>query len=84
MLAKCSNPGCQAPFDYREGRLMRFSETQSTDQPAEAKRLIRHFWLCGKCSALYMLECDLEMTLKLKLRHEEPAKNSLSCFSCAA
>ena len=56
MDMKCCNPGCDAPFDYREGRLIRVSKDPSKDNPSETQRLIEHFWLCGKCSIDFVLE----------------------------
>jgi len=52
MLAKCSNPECESPFDYREGQLVRFLK----GQPRVNRPLIEHFWLCGKCSELFVLK----------------------------
>jgi hypothetical protein len=43
MLTKCCHPECHAPFDFREGRLIRFSRGISNGQSAESQRLIEHF-----------------------------------------
>jgi hypothetical protein len=77
MITKCFNPACQAPFDYREGRLVRFSSKNQTSE-AEKYSSIEHFWLCGDCSALYKFECKAGMPVKLIvdekiIRKEEPA-----------
>ncbi len=68
MLSKCCNPECEAPFDYREGRLIRLSRTLPGGEPGENQRKIKHFWLCGKCAALYILEYEAGLNLKEKLR----------------
>ena len=84
MLAKCCNPGCEAPFDYREGRLIRFSRTLSSGQPAENQRLIEHFWLCGKCAGLYVFEYESGINIKIKPRCRELSEKHLSHFNSAA
>ena len=48
MFAKCLNPDCQASFDYREGRVARFS-TLPLDRHAPATLTrVEHYWLCGR------------------------------------
>jgi len=41
MFEKCLNPDCDLPFDYREGRLIRFCSTKAKS-PAERHR-VEHF-----------------------------------------
>ena len=84
MFIKCCNPECEAPFDYREGRLIRFSGNSANGKPADDHPLIRHFWLCGKCAGLYVFEYESETTVRIKLRHQEPSKENLSHFVSAA
>lgn len=84
MFMKCCNPECEEPFDYREGRLIRFSRTLSNGNPAENQRLIQHFWLCGKCSGLYVFECESGMAVKIKPRDQELSEENLSHFVSAA
>jgi len=84
MLAKCCNPGCEAPFDHREGRLIRFSRKLSSGQPAENQRLIEHFWLCGKCAGLYVFEYESGINVRIKPRHQESTEDNLSYFVSAA
>jgi hypothetical protein len=78
MISKCSNSGCEAPFDYREGRLVRVSRTPLNDQAAVAQRVIEHFWLCGKCAALYVFAYESGENAALKLRHQESPRQSLA------
>ena len=66
MLIKCCNPKCEAPFDYREGRLIRFSGNSANGKTLENHPLIRHFWLCGKCAGLYVFEYESGITVKNK------------------
>lgn len=84
MLIKCCNPACEAPFDYREGRLIRFSSKAANGRPSEHHPLIQHFWLCGTCAALYVFEYESGMTVKIKPRHQESCQKKLSYFVSAA
>jgi hypothetical protein len=51
----CANRRCGAPFDYRKGRLFRFSYQLHNVSP-EAGHAVVHFWLCAKCCKTYTLE----------------------------
>ena len=63
----CANRRCGAHFDYRKGRLFRFSYRL---QNAEAGHAIVHFWLCAKCCKLYTLEYrEKSGTAVLRLKH---------------
>jgi hypothetical protein len=78
MITKCFNPACQAPFDYRAGRLVRFSSKNQSSSEKEKHSGIEHFWLCGGCATLYKFECKAGMPVKLiadvkVARPEEPA-----------
>ncbi len=84
MLTKCCNPGCEAPFDYREGRLIRCSCKPVVGKHSESHSLIRHFWLCGECAEQYVFEYELGKSVKIKPRHQQMSKESVSCFVCAA
>ena len=84
MLMKCCNPMCEAPFDYREGRLIRFSSKQTNDKPAENRPLIQHFWLCGNCAGLFVFESESGITVKIKPRHQEQSEKNISYFVSAA
>ena len=84
MLAKCCNPECEAPFDHREGRLIRFSMMLSNFENSENRRLIEHFWLCGKCSGFYLFEYEPGVRVKIKPRHQESTEDNLSYFVSAA
>jgi hypothetical protein len=82
MISKCSNSECEAPFNYREGRLVRVSRTPLNDQAAANQRVIEHFWLCGKCAAVYVLAYESGENAALKLRHQESSRQSVAEFVC--
>jgi hypothetical protein len=84
MLLKCCNPECEAPFDYREGRLIRFSSEQANAKSAENRSLIQHFWLCGKCAGLFVFEHESGISVRIRPRHQELPKKNRSCFVSAA
>jgi len=71
MFAKCANPDCGKPFDYREGQLVRFNRTVLAGSIERSERLIEHFWLCGSCSEHYFLSLEAQ-NIEMKLRNEEP------------
>lgn len=76
MFSQCANPGCDRPFNYRQGRLLRFSNILSghrfLDDPC-----VKHFWLCDTCNRNYVLEYETNVGIVLRSRqsgslaHEE-------------
>jgi len=84
MFIKCCNSECQAPFDHRHGRLIRFSRTIAEGKYCMNQSFIRHFWLCGKCAELYVFDYESGMSVKIKPRHEESSKGRLSRAASAA
>jgi hypothetical protein len=81
---KCCNPTCQKPFDHREGRLVRFSRKLASRKPCEDDHLIEHFWLCGKCSGLYVFEYNSGMNIKIRPRDRKLSEGNPSHFVTAA
>jgi hypothetical protein len=81
---KCCNPLCDAPFDYRQGRLVRFSEAITDADTPEARVRIRHFWLCGKCAEIYAFEHHAGTSVRIKPRVAERPANHPSHFVSAA
>jgi hypothetical protein len=76
---KCCNPSCDAVFDHREGRLIRFSGRLTSAKTLESRTFIQHYWLCGKCSETYVFDRKSSSSLKIKLREqllrtEEPSE----------
>ena len=79
MFEKCLNPDCGLPFDYREGRLIRFSSADAeslTEQPT-----VEHFWLCGECSERYVFPHEREAGMKIRLRVEEPQETAVRALA---
>jgi hypothetical protein len=83
MIMKCCNPMCEVPFDYREGRLIRFSRPLNGES-SESQRLIQHFWLCGKCTGLYVFEYESGINVRIKPRYPTLSEESTSYFVFAA
>lgn len=78
MFEKCANPDCDRPFDFREGQLVRFRRSASNVRCAANRCVVEveHFWLCGRCSELYVLERKSE-SIAMKPRADEfPAGDS--------
>jgi hypothetical protein len=71
MFRKCSNFDCGAPFDYREGQLIRSCEFPMDGQSLADQQHIEHFWLCGSCLKLYVFEYKVGTGMKIKLRVRE-------------
>jgi hypothetical protein len=83
MITKCCNPECEEPFDYREGRLIRFSRAMSGGEHAENRQWIEHFWLCGKCSGIYVFECNSGISVNIKPRDRELSQDDIPHFVSA-
>jgi hypothetical protein len=84
MIVKCCNPMCEAPFDYREGRLIRISSNLTDEKTTENHSSIQHFWLCGKCADLYEFEYESGINLKIKPDHQELSERNHSYSVSAA
>ena len=57
MVNHCANPQCGKPLHYlREGRVYVFDVTRFAASAADRTRRMEHFWLCGVCSDMYLLE----------------------------
>jgi hypothetical protein len=56
MFSVCANPACQAPFDYRQGRLFRFHKDHPSGEKPPNTHSVQHFWLCGVCCGAHTLE----------------------------
>jgi hypothetical protein len=82
MFAKCSNPDCGLPFDHREGRLIRF-RSPDAKSPSEHD-CIEHFWLCGKCSELYVFEYESGAGIMITRRVTEFQKTAALSLAATA
>jgi len=49
MVAKCANPTCNEPFDYRTGRLFFVHVCCARDEARPNSHGVQHFWLCAMC-----------------------------------
>jgi|SRR6185437_1979441 hypothetical protein len=74
---KCANPTCTANFEWLAGgRLFRFNGSSRPIEPSGGKaelsansaqsQLVKHFWLCEKCSSLYTLTYDPEQGVSIR------------------
>lgn len=81
MSIRCCNPKCNAPFDYRQGRLIRIS------RPASGGNInlkpIEHVWICGRCSCLFVLEHTEGARVNLRPRELNPCPESRVAFASA-
>ena len=76
---KCANPACATPFHWLSGgRFFRFhrgpARTIPTDGGAgrvENVRLVKHFWLCERCSDIYTLGYEHGRGVLLRLQWPE-------------
>jgi hypothetical protein len=82
MVEKCSNPDCGLPFDYREGRLIRFCSTDPKS-PAE-HHCVEHFWLCGKCTERYVFAHERRVGMKMRLRVTESQETAARSLAATA
>lgn len=82
---KCCNPECEALFDYREGRLVRFAIPAAGGRRSGGQTTIQHFWLCGKCSEEFRFERDSNTQIRLRPREEKvrPRRESSDFVSAA-
>lgn len=58
MISKCANPACPAKFDHRDGKLFRFPKQSTRANGPANTHSVQHFWLCGECFEMYLLEYD--------------------------
>ncbi|HEX3659989.1 MAG TPA: hypothetical protein VHU89_01075 [Acidobacteriaceae bacterium] len=58
MVSHCANPKCAKPLHYlREGRIFVFDVPgKDTDRDGKRSRRMEHFWLCGACSRIMLME----------------------------
>lgn len=80
MVNQCANPSCGKPLHYlREGRIFVF-DLPDPDVPVPAPggraRRLQHFWLCGPCSEIMVMEqtSEAEIRLAFKSRKVETGK----------
>ncbi len=81
MFAKCSNPACGAPLNHREGRLIRLCKPPLDGQASTGQHRVELFWLCGRCSELYVFEYEKGAGMKIKLRARERPESAVPVFA---
>jgi hypothetical protein len=81
MVEKCSNPDCGVPFDYREGRLIRFCKPPLDGQSPAGQHRVEHFWLCRSCSELYVFEYQNGAGMRIKLRVRDLREEAAPIFA---
>jgi hypothetical protein len=70
MVNQCANPNCCKPLHYlREGRIFVFDlPDPSTPAPGGRARRLQHFWLCGPCSEIMVMEQTSEMEIQVRVK----------------
>lgn len=84
MITNCCNSECRAPFDFRQGRIIRICKAMPNDCASEIEHPIEHFWLCANCSERYVFEYESRLNLKLKTRVEAASRSKVPDFASAA
>jgi len=53
----CANPECAAPFNFRQGQLLRLCHYHPKGNAHSVNQYsLKHFWLCKQCTEIYTLE----------------------------
>lgn len=69
MVNHCANPQCGKPLHYlREGRVYVFDVTRYAVAAEDRTHRMEHFWLCGVCSDVYLLEHTADSGVRLSDR----------------
>ena len=82
MFWQCANPECHSPFNYRQGRLFRFSNIRPGRRLLE-NACVRHFWLCSNCNRDDVLEYKTDVGIVLRSRPGSVVqRNTLPSVCC--
>jgi hypothetical protein len=81
---KCANPECEVCFDYRQGRLFRFSIGQSNRKWRVGAHSVRHFWLCRLCAETFTLSYREGQGVLIGHRFHVPSDREASRLIAAA
>jgi hypothetical protein len=69
MVNNCANPKCAKPLHYlREGRVFVFDVQEDRSGKITGGKQghhLEHYWLCGACSQLFMVEYESEKGVRL-------------------
>jgi hypothetical protein len=81
MVNHCANPQCCKPLHYlREGRVYVFDVTRPAANGERTPRRMEHFWLCGACSEIYLLEQVEDRTVRISARPKAPITANVVSF----
>jgi hypothetical protein len=67
MFSKCSNPNCATPFDFRQGRLIRFHKPPLYFHVPQQRGCVEHFWLCENCAKFYAFDFEHAAGRKIRI-----------------
>lgn len=85
MVNHCSNPECNKPLHYlREGRIYVFDvvDPQSSALPNGGyPHHMEHFWLCGRCSEILLLEQTSDVGIRLLTKAAKERRSSTGASS---
>jgi len=69
MVDYCANPNCMKPLHYlREGIIYIF-EVPDSESGNRTGHQLEHYWLCGDCSAIHLLERTANQEIRLVPKH---------------
>ena len=72
MVNNCANPKCDKPLHYlREGRVFVFEvqdDRSGKITGSKQSHRIEHYWLCGACSRLFVIEYERGKGVRLMPR----------------
>ena len=84
MIANCANPECHAEFKPGKGRFYRFEKKGQRERFLCNSHEVQHYWLCGGCSAKYMLDLGPQKGLVLVPRLHKPFGEATSSEAASA
>jgi len=70
MYLKCAHPECSSDFDYGQGRLFRFRQTNPNEKQPSHWHGVKHYWLCSRCCEDFTIEYQKGLGVLLMERLE--------------
>lgn len=80
MYLKCAHPDCSSDFDYGQGRLFRFQQTQRQEKQSTHWHGVKHYWLCSRCCEDFTIEYQKGLGVLLLQRLEAIASGKPCYF----
>jgi hypothetical protein len=82
VIDQCANPRCNKPLHYlREGRIFVFDlPDPNLPTPGGRARRLQHYWLCGACAEIMVLEQTSEMEIRVALKTGKTDATKLEVF----